>query len=146
MKALEEADFETEVGAGSIDSENPAEVIVDDLSDLDRLVYAQENFEGYVLESVRAMGWKFIAASNPTGAGEGSDTRRVLPSRSLFDMSGPAPDEMKDQAGTGLPVQGKLEGLAREQSKKAAAEAVGAVKMQASASEEERMRALGYIE
>jgi len=146
MKALEEAALETEVGAGSIDSENPPEVIVDDLSDLDRLVYAQENFEGYVLESVRAMGWKFIAASNPTGAGEGSDTRRVLPSRSLFDMSGPAPDEMKDQAGTGLPVQGKLEGLAREQSKKAAAEAVGAVKMQASATEEERMRALGYTE
>jgi hypothetical protein len=138
MEALEDVPLDADV------VEN--DVVEDDLSDLDRLVYAQENFEGYVLESVRTQGWKFIAASNPTGAGEGSDTRRVLPSRSLFDMTGSAPDEMKDQAGTGLPVQGKLEGIAREQSKKAAAEAVGAVKMKATASEEERMRALGYIE
>lgn len=145
MLALEQA--EATAQAGGVSEEAPeVEVEVDDLSDLDRMAYSQENFEGYVLESVRSMGWKFIAASNPTGAGEGDDTRRVLPARSLFDMAGAAPDELKNQAGTGLPVQGKLEGLAREQSKKATDEAVGAVKMKATASEEERMRALGYMD
>jgi hypothetical protein len=117
-----------------------------DLSAFDRLVYAQENFEGYVLEAVRALNWKFIAASNPDGAGEGGDIRRVLPTRSLFHMEGFSPDEMQDKAGTGLPVQGKLEGMARKQSKIALKAAVGAVKMQATDSEAERMRALGYMD
>ena len=115
-----------------------------DLSSFDRLVYAQENFEGYVLEAVRAFGWKYIVAANPEGAEE--DGKRALPSRSLFDMSTPAPDEMTNRAGEGMAVQGRLEKLAREQNKMAQDAAVGAVKMQASASEEERMRALGYLD
>ena len=117
-----------------------------DLSSLERLVYAQEDFEGYVLEAVRAKGWKFIAASNPEGAGQDGDTRRVLPERSLFDMSGFSPDEQNNQAGMGLPVQGELENLARESNQTARDQAVGEMKTEATASEEERMRALGYIE
>jgi arylsulfatase A-like enzyme len=150
LQALAEAEAAQEQAAAEAEADGAdANTATDDAFDpssLERLVYAQQNFEGYVLESVRSKGWKFIAASNPEGAGEEGDTRRVLPERSLFDMSGFSPDEQDNQAGTGLPVQGELENLARESAKTALEEAVGAVKTETSASEEERMRALGYIE
>ena len=103
----------------------------------ERTVLAEENFEGNVLSSVRADGFKYIRANegNPRG----------LPTEELFDIV-KDPGEQKNQVGKNGVVQTTMSALLRSELEAALSVKVEAQQAEISADDCERMRALGYIE
>jgi arylsulfatase A-like enzyme len=106
------------------------------ISTRERIVLAEENFEGNVLESIRAEGWKYIEANagNPRGLSE----------RELFDLA-VDPGEKDNLAGKAGQRQLDIAQLMRAQFKAAKELRVEGQQTELSMEDCERMRALGYI-
>lgn len=100
-------------------------------------LYAQEDHEGNELESVRTKDWKLILANagNPRG----------LPEKSLFDLSND-PGELNNLYDTNLDKAVELEGHLEGLRILAAASAVEGSTQEISDADQERLRALGYVE
>jgi len=106
------------------------------ITDRERVVLSEENFEGNVLESIRAEGWKYIEA-NPGNP-------RNLAERELFDMR-VDPGEKSNLVGKAGQRQGDMAQMMRDQFKAAKELRVEGQETDLSMEDCERMRALGYI-
>jgi hypothetical protein len=102
----------------------------------ERTVLSEENFEGNVLQSIRAEGWKYIEANagNP----------RNLSEKELFDLR-VDPAETSNLAGKAGRRQASMSQLMRQEFKAAKELRVEEQKTDLSMADCERMRALGYI-
>ena len=103
----------------------------------ERTVLSEENFEGNILSSVRADGFKYIRANegNPRG----------LQPEELYDMAAD-PGEQKNQVGKNGRVQSTMSSMLRDELAASMSVKVEAQQAEISADDCERMRALGYIE
>jgi len=105
--------------------------------DLDRLVFAEENFEGNVLASIQTEGWKLITANegNPRG----------LARRELYHVA-VDPLEQNNLVGEPLGRQNDLEAMVVEQVRLATERGLSGTTAELDDVTLERMRALGYVE
>jgi hypothetical protein len=102
----------------------------------ERIVLSEENFEGNVLSSIRAEGWKYIEANE-------GNPRNLSPTE-LFDL-GIDPGETKNLAGQAGRRQADMASLMRAEFKAAKELRVEGQQTELSMEDCERMRALGYI-
>ncbi len=100
-------------------------------------MYAEEDHEGNIVESVRTMGWKLIVANegNPRG----------LATVELYDMSSD-PGETKNLASQEPDRVASLKAEMAALRQFAGSRAVGSVTGEIDEAAEERLRALGYIQ
>jgi arylsulfatase A-like enzyme len=100
-------------------------------------VYAEEDHEGNELESVRTAGWKLIVANagNPRGLDENA----------LYDLT-KDPDEKTNLYDTNLDMAVEMEGHLESLRILAASSAVEGSQQEISDADQERLRALGYVE
>ena len=103
----------------------------------ERIVLSEENFEGNVLSSVRADGYKYIRANegNPRG----------LAPEEMYELE-PDPGEQKNLVGKDGKRQTELSGLLKDQLQSAMSVKIEAQTAEITADDCERMRALGYID
>ena len=108
-----------------------------DTPDQERVVYAEEDHEGNVLEAIRIDGWKLIRANpgNPRG----------LDPAELYEVSAD-PHERRDLAGTGAGREADLSDSLRVLGRDAAAAAHSESFAEIGDSECRRLQALGYVE
>lgn len=123
--------------AGDLDLGPPSMTKAELVDHRARVVLSEENFEGNVLSSVRADGFKYIRANvgNPRG----------LQPEEMYEMA-PDPGEAKNLAGKNGRVQAAMSELLRDQLQAAMSVGVEAQTAEITADDCERMRALGYIE
>jgi len=103
----------------------------------ERIVLAEENFEGNILSSVRSDGWKYIRAN------EGNP--RNLDTEEMYYVKAD-PDEQDNRAGKDGAQQAGMSKLLRAQLEQALRFKVAAQSADISMEDCERMRALGYVE
>jgi len=103
----------------------------------ERIVLSEENFEGNVLSSVRAEGWKYIRANE--------DNPRNLSKEELFDLVSD-PRETTNRVGKNGRRQAEMSELLRTQIEAALKVKVASQTAEISADDCEKMRALGYVE
>jgi arylsulfatase A-like enzyme len=136
-----EADAEPVEGdddaVAAVDAAPPAPTKAELIDHRERIVLSEENFEGNVLSSVRADGFKYIRAN------EGN--RRGLQTEEMYNVDAD-PGEQDNVAGKNGKVQSELSGLLKSQLEAAMAVKVEAQTAEITADDCERMRALGYIE
>jgi hypothetical protein len=121
----------------AVDAAPPAPTKAELIDHRERIVLSEENFEGNVLSSVRADGFKYIRAN------EGN--RRGLQTEEMYNVDAD-PGEQDNVAGKNGKVQSELSGLLKSQLEAAMAVKVEAQTAEITADDCERMRALGYIE
>ncbi|NRA04045.1 MAG: sulfatase-like hydrolase/transferase [Myxococcales bacterium] len=110
---------------------------LNDAPDRERVVYAEENHEGNVLEAIRGGGWKLIRANpgNPRG----------LDPAELYELSTDA-DEIRNLAGTETEREADLSDSLRALARDAAATAHEESFAEIGDAECRRLQALGYVE
>lgn len=128
----------------AVDEAEPGGVPAPEPRDYERVVVAEEDFEGNVIRAIRARGTKYIAAA-PGGP-------RGLPEEELFDVASD-PSESRDLLTAGGEHQGTavteharvLSDLLDATLRDAATGALSGGSAQRSAAECERLKALGYL-
>jgi hypothetical protein len=128
----DEADVEED-----IDAPPPLPTRAELIDHRDRIVLSEENFEGNILSSVRADGWKYIRAN------EGNP--RNLKTEELYDVVADS-GEQKNLAGKNGKKQTELSEVLRDQLEQSMTMKVESQEADISLEDCERMRALGYIE
>lgn len=121
----------------NIDAPPPALTKTELVDHRERVALAEENFEGNVLSSVRADGWKYIRAN--------AGSPRGLRPEELYDV-GKDPGERNDLAGKNGEMQSQLSALLRGQLEAAMTGKVEAQTADITLEDCERMRSLGYID
>jgi arylsulfatase A-like enzyme len=107
-------------------------------SEKDQLAFSEEDHEGNVVRSIRSMDWKLIEANE--------DNPRGLPATELFEV-GSDPQELQNRIDerAALAAELRVHADANEEFAKSRAEE-GGESSKLSTSEEDALRALGYIE
>ena len=103
----------------------------------DRMLFAEEDHEGNVLRALRTLDWKWIEANegNPRG----------LPTTQLFHMAEDT-GETNDLSGSDGPMVATLRAQADAAEQFARSQATGAAAAELSSTQEDALRALGYLE
>lgn len=120
-----------------IDAPPPPPTRAELIDHRERTVLSEENFEGNILSSVRADGWKYIRANegNPRG----------LQTEELYDMVADS-GEQKNLAGKNGKKQTELSEVLRDELEQSMTMKVESQEADISMEDCERMRALGYID
>ena len=128
---------EADLADASIDAPPPLPTREELSNHRERIVLSEENFEGNVLSSVRADGYKYIRANegNPRG----------LATEEMYALE-PDPGEQNNLVGKDGKTQTELSVLLKEQLQSAMNVKVEAQTAEITADDCERMRALGYID
>ncbi|MAY81465.1 MAG: hypothetical protein CL930_11860 [Deltaproteobacteria bacterium] len=134
--AVAEGDADADVEE-DIDAPPPLPTRAELIDHRERIVLSEENFEGNILSSVRADGWKYIRANegNPRG----------LQTEELYDVVADS-GEQKNLAGKNGKKQTELSEILRDELEQSMTMKVESQDADISMEDCERMRALGYIE
>lgn len=154
--ATDDASAEGEPGdepsaADEVDAAPPVPTLAELIDHRERIALAEENFEGNILSSVRADGFKYIRANKACFDAAKNDEERKrcsprgLQPEELYNVAAD-PGEQDDLAGKNGKVQSDMSGLLRSELEAALAVKVESQTAEITADDCERMRALGYIE
>ncbi len=135
--AADGTEADAEASDEDIDAPPPVPTVAELIDHRERIVLAEENFEGNILASVRGDGWKYIRANegNPRG----------LETEELYEVT-VDPGETKNLAGKNGKAQSDMSNLLLAELEKSQNVKVEAQTAEISVDDCERMRALGYID
>jgi len=152
VDSTDDAVASTEEGdASDIDEAPPLPTRAELIDHRERVVLSEENFEGNVLSSVRADGFKYIRANTSCfdqAKNEQERSRcspRGLQPEELYNVAAD-PGEQDNLAGKSGKVQADLSAMLRAELTAAMSVKVESQTAEISADDCERMRALGYID
>ena len=140
-----------QVAANEVDAAPPVPTRAELIDHRERIALAEENFEGNILSSVRADGFKYIRANTACFDAAKTDEERArcsprgLQPEELYNVAAD-PGEQDNLAGKNGKIQSDMSGLLRSELEAALAVKVESQTAEITADDCERMRALGYIE